>query len=259
MISSPDGDVSPLSAEGFFFRDTRFLSRWSLRINGQPPEALARAVPDPYSATFVARIPPRPGRADSNLMVRAAPLRRPGHAGGPGHPQLRRGAGLLRASSWPTAPTSPTCSRSRRPGSTASGERGRDRTTAGPGLQPPATAPTAAASASPSRSRPCSTATSPAGRSSSRPRGTWSLCQQFTCGIDDDEIEPRWLCGQPVERAKPAERMAAWRRSVPVLDTDHEGLRAVVARSAEDLGALRIFDPDYPGADRGGGRRARGS
>jgi glycogen debranching enzyme len=40
--------------------------------------------------------------------------------------------------------------------------------------------------------------------------------------------------------------MAAWRRSVPILDTDHEGLRAVVTRSAEDLGALRIFDPDYP-------------
>ncbi len=77
-------------------------------------------------------------------------------------------------------------------------------------------------------------------------KGTWTLCQQFTCGIDDDEIEPRWLCGQPIDRAKPAERMAAWRRSVPVLDTDYEGLRAVVARSAEDLGALRIFDPDYP-------------
>ena len=77
-------------------------------------------------------------------------------------------------------------------------------------------------------------------------KGTWTLCEQFTCGIDEDEIEPRWLCGQPIERATPAERMAAWRRSVPILDTDHEGLRAVVARSAEDLGALRIFDPDYP-------------
>src|SRR6516165_2556940 len=69
MISAPDGDVSPLSAEGFFFRDTRFLSRWSLQINGQPLEALARAGPDPYSATFVAQTRPRPGRADSNLMV----------------------------------------------------------------------------------------------------------------------------------------------------------------------------------------------
>jgi glycogen debranching enzyme len=78
------------------------------------------------------------------------------------------------------------------------------------------------------------------------PKGEWSLCQQFTCTIDADEIEPRWLCGQPVGRAKPAERMAQWRRSVPVVDTDHEGLRAVVAKSAEDLGALRIFDPDFP-------------
>src|SRR6202035_4639936 len=69
MICAPDGDVSPLSAEGFFFRDTRFLSRWALRINGQPPEALARAVADPYSATFVARTRPQLGRADSNLMV----------------------------------------------------------------------------------------------------------------------------------------------------------------------------------------------
>jgi glycogen debranching enzyme len=77
-------------------------------------------------------------------------------------------------------------------------------------------------------------------------KGTWTLCQQFSCGIDGAEIEPRWLCGQPVGRAKPAERMAAWRRNVPILDTDHDGLRSVVARSAEDLGALRIFDPDYP-------------
>ena len=77
-------------------------------------------------------------------------------------------------------------------------------------------------------------------------RGEWTCCEQFVCGIDDDLIEPRWVCGQPVARAKPAERMAAWRRSVPVVDTDHQGLRTVLARSAEDLGSLRIFDPDFP-------------
>ncbi|HEX4863643.1 MAG TPA: glycogen debranching N-terminal domain-containing protein, partial [Acidimicrobiales bacterium] len=77
-------------------------------------------------------------------------------------------------------------------------------------------------------------------------RGSWNLCQQFSCGIDGDEIEPRWVCGQPIGRAKPAERMAAWRRSVPVVDTDHDGLGGVLNRGAEDLGALRIFDPDFP-------------
>ena len=55
MICAPDGDVSPLSAEGFFFRDTRFLSRLELRVNGQRPEALAVATPEPYAATFVGR------------------------------------------------------------------------------------------------------------------------------------------------------------------------------------------------------------
>src|SRR6202007_3443476 len=30
------------------------------------------------------------------------------------------------------------------------------------------------------------------------------------------------------------------------LKTGHEAARRVVSRSSEDLGALRIFDPDYP-------------
>ncbi|MHB8594826.1 MAG: amylo-alpha-1,6-glucosidase, partial [Acidimicrobiales bacterium] len=36
------------------------------------------------------------------------------------------------------------------------------------------------------------------------------------------------------------------RRQVPQVQTDHDALRTVVARSAEDLGALRVFDPDFP-------------
>ena len=33
---------------------------------------------------------------------------------------------------------------------------------------------------------------------------------------------------------------------VPHVVTEHDGLRTVVAQSAEDLGALRIFDPEFP-------------
>ncbi|HSS08444.1 MAG TPA: glycogen debranching N-terminal domain-containing protein, partial [Acidimicrobiales bacterium] len=53
-ISSTSGDIDPGSAQGFFFRDTRFLSRLQLKVNGQRPEALARATTEPFSATFVA-------------------------------------------------------------------------------------------------------------------------------------------------------------------------------------------------------------
>ncbi len=69
LITAPGGEVAPESAEGFFFRDTRFLSAWVLRINGDTPEPLARSVADPYSATFVSRSRPHPGRSDSNLMI----------------------------------------------------------------------------------------------------------------------------------------------------------------------------------------------
>ena len=65
-------------------------------------------------------------------------------------------------------------------------------------------------------------------------------------GHDDGVVEPRYRCGQPVERAAPEERLQRWRRTVPAVETDFTPLQFVVRRSAEDLGALRIFDPEYP-------------
>jgi glycogen debranching enzyme len=244
MICAPDGDVSPVSAEGFFFRDTRFLSRWSLQVNGHPLEALARDVPEPYCATFVARTLPQPGRADSNLMVER---RRYVGRG------MREDVLVRNFSEEPTY-----CALEINYGAdfadlfavkearvAASGDRDiahEDgalvfRHKNGAHLR----------SLRVSFSRPAVLDGNVARWEVIIPaKGAWTLCEQFTCGIDEDEIEPRWLCGQSIARAKPAERMAAWRRSVPVLDTDHEGLRTVVARSAEDLGALRIFDQDFP-------------
>ncbi len=244
LISATDGDVSPLSPEGFFFRDTRFLSRWTLRINGQPPEALARSIVDPYSATYVSRGRPRPGRADSNLLV-----------------ERRRyvGRGMredLMVRNFSEEPA--YCAVEVAYGADfADLFAVKEARVTADGRQE--VSPEAGAMVfryrNGSRTRSLRVSFSqPAVLDGDVARweviipskGTWTLCEQFTCGIDEDEIEPRWLCGQPIARATPAERMAAWRRSVPILDTDHEGLRAVVARSAEDLGALRIFDPDYP-------------
>src|SRR5438309_6706627 len=64
--------------------------------------------------------------------------------------------------------------------------------------------------------------------------------------MDGGVAEPRYRCGKPVERAEPQERLQRWRRTVPAVETDFTPLQWVVRRSAEDLGALRIFDPDYP-------------
>src|SRR2546421_4131489 len=68
-ISGRSGDMAPNLPQGFFFRDTRFLSRLELRVNGQAAEPLAAESLDPFSATFALRTRPRPGRADSPLML----------------------------------------------------------------------------------------------------------------------------------------------------------------------------------------------
>src|SRR5437764_536827 len=79
-----------------------------------------------------------------------------------------------------------------------------------------------------------------------RPGSAWATGIQLTTFIDDQPVAPLYPCGEPVERAQPAARFRRWRRAIPVLATPHDVLRSVVARSAEDLGALRIFDPEFP-------------
>ncbi|MGH9023803.1 MAG: MGH1-like glycoside hydrolase domain-containing protein, partial [Acidimicrobiia bacterium] len=78
------------------------------------------------------------------------------------------------------------------------------------------------------------------------PRGEWSTCIQVTPVLDGRAVEPRYRCGEPVDRAKPAERLHSWRRQLPTVTTDHEGLALLLRRSTEDLAALRIFDPEHP-------------
>jgi glycogen debranching enzyme len=227
-----------------FFRDTRFLSYLALRINGDTPETLARSLPEPYSATFVGRARPRPGRADSDLMIERRRyvgrgmredliVRNFGEE--PAYCALELTLGADFADLFAVKEGRISLAHQAVPehqdGSIVFNHRNG----------------THSRSLRVSFSEPAALDGPIARWEVIIPsKGSWTLCEQFSCGIDGHEIEPRWLCGQPVARAAPAERMAAWRRNVPILETDHEGLRTVVTRSAEDLGALRIFDPDYP-------------
>jgi len=62
------GTSSP-PRQGLFFRDTRFLSTLLLRVNGDRPEPLSSVAVEPFSGVFVLRDNPRPGMADSHLVV----------------------------------------------------------------------------------------------------------------------------------------------------------------------------------------------
>ncbi|GAA1786635.1 glycogen debranching N-terminal domain-containing protein [Pseudarthrobacter sulfonivorans] len=68
-ISLPNGDIHPEYPHGVFHEDTRTLSRWSLAINGHALEPLAAETKEPYRALFVGRVPRSDGHADSPLIV----------------------------------------------------------------------------------------------------------------------------------------------------------------------------------------------
>src|SRR5688500_7868547 len=68
-ICMPSGDVDPGTPQGLFFRDSRVVSRWQLRLDGLAPQSLSVTNPESYHARFVLRRPPAQGHADSTLLV----------------------------------------------------------------------------------------------------------------------------------------------------------------------------------------------
>src|SRR5579875_131308 len=245
-ISGRVGDVVPGSAQGLFVRDTRILSRFEVRVNGTRPEPLAALSEEPFSATFVSRCQPKPGRSDSTLMVFRHRYVGQG---------MREDLTIRNFGDEPTFVTLELfvgCDfadlfavkegRAGDPDVDIGVEHG---------------ANTLAFSYRRGGvSRGCELHCVPVPASIAEDlvtweaiipaHGQWSACVEVHPVIEGKVIDPRYLCGQPVERAAPAERLAKWRRQVPQVESDYEPLRDVLLRSSEDLGALRIFDPDFP-------------
>ncbi len=242
-VSDSTGDITPGGSQGVFLLDTRFLSELVLQVNGRQPELLAATTDEPFSATFVLRGTPDAG-VDSTILVER-------------HRWLGQGlredivvrnlaeeatylsveialgtdfADIAEVRAGRAEPPSDIAADVEEHGlrhtrRRSGGRRGVRYIFAGePRLEPGhATFETIIAA-----------------------RGEWKTCLEVVPEIDGEEIEPRYRCGEPVERATPATRLERWRQGVPLIETDHAGLAAAVARSAEDLGSLRLFDPDYP-------------
>ena len=253
-ISERTGDIVAGSAQGLFFRDTRLVSRLELRLAGAPLEPLASFSPEPFSATFVSRTQPAPGRADSTLMVfrnryvgqgmredltihnfGAEPTIcrvdlliecdfadlfavKEGRAGEAEGITQEVGDHLL-AFSYKGAQVARGVQLRFAPDGHEDGH-----------------SPTVLDI---TENRVTREVIVPA-------QGQWTGCIEVVPVIESSLVLPRYRCGQAVDQAMPSECLAQWRQQVPHITTEHEGLRTAVARSAEDLGALRIFDPDYP-------------
>ncbi len=266
-ICEASGDVRPGGAQGLFVRDTRLISRLELTINGEVPQPLSSQSHEPFARTFLSRMPPMPGLFDSTLLVArrrvlndgmneeialrnmsSEPLPvtvRIGVAGdfadvfevkeGRAHGDVNGVDGLT------VTVDDDTIRLNREVGSHV---RGASVTGARPGDSPLEV----------SASQLSWHAVVPA-------HGRWSTAMHVTPSLDGrDLIEFRSAhaqasggrpgSGRPgvTGGAEAKQRLDDWRRQTPLVRASDARLAAVFAASTEDLGSLRVFDPDH--ADR---------
>ena len=256
-ICETSGDMRPGGAQGLFVRDTRLISRFELTVNGHVPEPLTPQSAEPFACTFLARMPPSAGLADSTLLVTrrrvlsdgmdeeitlrnmsAEPLPvslRIGVAGdfadvfevkdGRAQGETAHVDGMTVDVDDDTIRINRECGSHLR-GASVTGTRrpGADLEISATQLTWHAVVP---------------------------PRGHWSTSLHVTPSLNGrDLIEFRAAHAHPNgNRAAGAEqRLADWRRQSPLVRASDPRLAALFAASTEDLGSLRIFDPEH--ADR---------
>jgi glycogen debranching enzyme len=242
-ISEPGGDILPGRPQGLFVRDTRVLSHWELTVDGKEPQPLSVENTEPYAATFLSRMPARAGKADSTLLV----VRRRYVGDGMREDitirntaaktvrcQLELAADAdfadlfeVKGRAKPRAAASVHAADSTLV--ITSGRRDRQQELVIDGDGEPAVAD-----------------------GSLRWRLTIPGHDERTVSIelvpvnDGVPMTLRYPRGKKINRAIPAKRLRKWRRRGPQIRTADPGLAAVLDRSIEDLGALRIFDPEHP-------------
>ncbi len=244
-ISERSGDIQPGGEQGLFFRDTRYLRRWRLQVGGQHVDPLAIHVADPFAGEFVGRRQPRPGTADSTLLV------------------IRRryvGNGMLERISVRNVGRE-----------TAAVTMALDVDTDFAGLfevkegrvppRPEVSRQIDAdglrlAYAHKANSRQVIVSAADAGVDADGlhwelvvpPREEQTVSVEIRLQIDGLDVPASYHAGQSVEHSRPVIELAQWREDAPAVTSADERVNRLLARSAEDLGVLRIIDPRH--ADR---------
>jgi glycogen debranching enzyme len=243
-ISDPAGDIHPAGEHGLYFRDTRSVSRLELELDGVPAEPLSVRHLAPYGAAFVARRVPRPGRADSALLV------------------VRRryvGAGLveeitIRNFGQEAAALVLTVRVDADLAGLFDVKEGRATNREPVEVEELADGVRfSRQSAHESRGTTLSATGAPAVSDSELawavvvpPQGEWTCSLRAVPSSDGVEATLRYQIGAPVEASAPATALAAWRRAAPIVTSRDASLAALFARSVDDVGSLRIFDPNAP-------------
>ncbi len=244
-VSGLDGDVDPGATHGLFVRDTRIVSTWRLLVDGTPVDALSVIGSEPFEATFVGRGPARDGNPDATLVAERHRLVAQG---------MREDVSIRNHGSEAAAldvelvvdcdfadlfEVKDGRRRARRDvGHRAmggdlvywlDGPQSRGVRISAPG-----------AVAAPGRLR--YSVVVPPGEA-------WTTTVEVVASVDGREIPTSFPAGAPVDASGPVRRMRGWRAANPEIRVDDPALAEAIARSQEDLGALRIVDPEHPEDD----------
>jgi glycogen debranching enzyme len=245
-ISEANGDMRHGTADGLFMLDARFLSTFVLRIDGHVLEPLCVDAPTPFTATFFGR-PTDPTGATSAVCVFRE--RRVGH----GlletveiRSYARRALDLEVTFDVESDFASVFAVKERRPTHARAfqveiGEhdltvraRRRGRTERHDGVR--------IAFSEPARL----SAQRAVLRCRIEPHGSWRMTVEVTGLVDGEAVPTHFASGTSIEEAVPHRRLVDWREAMPRVHSDRHELDDALARSAEDLGALRIVEPAHP-------------
>jgi glycogen debranching enzyme len=240
-VCERSGDIRPGHPQGLFFRDTRVISQWELRVQDRHVEVLTATVPEPYRATLVTRVPVT--SAQTELLV-----------------ERRRyvGDGMredLRVRSLGNQPVTVRIRLHIGADFADLFEVKESRVQAQAGILITSTPEAFSAEVDAGHGRRGVRVRAPGARVEADglsfsvplpPRGDWHTTIVVQPSIGQDELTATFPADRAVEESSPARRMRAWRAASPSVDTGHPGLGATLRRSLEDLGALRIVDPEHP-------------
>ncbi|GAA4046504.1 glycogen debranching N-terminal domain-containing protein [Arthrobacter methylotrophus] len=242
-ISLPNGDIQPELPHGVFFQDTRILSRWSLTVNGQQLEPLAAEMKEPYRALFAGRVARADGYADSPLIVE----------------RLREvGAGILEeitVRNYSLDPVECVVSLSIEADfadlfevKEARIQRHWDET-----RQPDAGSLTIKAAWQDARKGTVIHADGAdvgpdalTYRTVVPPHGHWSTLLSVVPAVDGSGPAIPFVRPEPGGMSPRDRRRLEWVARIPVLRMGNRSIERTLQRSYDDLGALRIEDPDHP-------------
>jgi glycogen debranching enzyme len=242
-ISEPGGDILPDRQQGLFVRDTRMLSRWELTVDGVEPQPLTMHTSEPFAATFLGRMPPKAGRADSTMLV----VRRRYVGDG-----MREDITLRNTSARPRRCVLELAAAADFADLFEVKGRSKPRTSASVVAADDMLVIASGRNEGRQELRIVGDENPKVGEGTLSWRlqvpahGDRTITVEAVAVNDGVAMKLRHPRGQPVDLARPARRLRKWRQRGPQVRTDDRNLAEVLSRSVEDLGALRIFDPEHP-------------